>query len=281
MQRVLNNLDRLSKASVYLVAYLVVIVIGFLDYKTGAEISLSFFYLLPITLLVWQNGKKPGIFISLISTVIWFVSNKLAGQEHSSIFIFYWNAVVRTGFFLTTTFLLAEIRFLLDREKKLSRTDSLTGTLNRRAFYEFAELQIAALHRVFRPFVVILFDIDNFKNINDQHGHHTGDLLLQGVTATIRALIRSNDRLVRLGGDEFMLFLPETGKNGARTIASRLFKNLNRIMEEKKWPVSFSLGVITFLKIPSSVDEIIHVADELMYEAKKDGKNTIRYDNYQ
>jgi diguanylate cyclase (GGDEF)-like protein len=157
----------------------------------------------------------------------------------------------------------------------------LTGTLNRRAFYEFAELQMAALNRAFRPFAVILFDIDNFKNINDQHGHHVGDLLLQVVTSTIRALIRSNDRLVRLGGDEFMLFLPETGTNGLRTIASRLSKNLNRVMDENKWPVSFSLGVITFIKIPSSVDEIIHVADKLMYEAKKDGKNTIRYGNYE
>ena len=281
MQRFLDILDRLSKTSVYLIAYLVVISIGFLDYKTGVEISLSFFYLLPIAIVVWQNGKKPGIFISLISTVIWFASNKLAGQEYSNILIFYWNAAVRAGFFLTTTFLLAEIRFSLDRERNLSRTDSLTGTLNRRAFYEFAELQIAALNRVFRPFAVILFDIDNFKNINDQHGHHVGDLLLQNVTATIRALIRTNDRLVRLGGDEFMLYLPETGTNGLRTIASRLFKNLNRVMEEHKWPVSFSLGVITFLKTPSSVDEIIHVADKLMYEAKKDGKNTIRYDNYQ
>ncbi len=281
MQRSLDILSRLSKTSVYLIAYLVVISIGFLDYKTGAEISLSFFYLLPIAIVVWQNGKKPGIFISLISTVIWFASNKLAGQEYANIFIFYWNAAIRAGFFLTTTFLLAEIRFSLERERSLSRTDSLTGALNRRAFYEFSELQIAALKRAFRPFAVILFDIDNFKNINDQHGHHVGDLLLQNVTITIRTFIRTNDRLVRLGGDEFMLYLPETGTNGSRTIASRLFKNLNRVMKENKWPVSFSLGVITFLKIPSSVDELIHVADELMYEAKKDGKNTIRYDNYE
>jgi diguanylate cyclase (GGDEF)-like protein len=281
MHRFLDNLDRLSKTSAYLLAFPAVILIGFLDYKTGAEISLSFFYLFPITIVVWRNGKKPGIFLSLLSTFIWFTSNRFAGQELSNILIFYWNAAIRAGFFLTTTFLLAEIRFLLERERDLSRTDSLTGTLNRRAFYEFAELQLDALNRVFRPFAVILYDIDNFKNINDQHGHHVGDLLLQSVTATIRALIRSNDRLVRLGGDEFMLYLPETGTNGSRTIASRLFKNLNRVMEENKWPVSFSLGVITFLKIPSSVDEIIHVADELMYEAKKSGKNKIQYGAYE
>ena len=281
MHRFLDILDRLSKTSVYLLAYLVVISIGFLDYKTGVEISLSFFYLIPITIVVWQNGKKPGIFISLISTVIWFVSNKLAGQEHSNIFIFYWNAAIRAGFFLTTTFLLTEIRILLEQERNLSRTDLLTGILNRRAFYEFTEYQIESLKRVFRPFAVIYFDIDDFKNINDQLGHHVGDLLLQSVTKTIRVLIRSNDRLVRLGGDEFMLYLPETGTNESHTIASRLFKNLNRVMEENKWPVSFSLGVITFLKIPGSVDEIIRIADELMYEAKKDGKNKVQYGAYE
>jgi len=281
MHRLLDILDRLSKTSVYLIAYLIVILIGLLDYATGVEISLSFFYLLPITIVVWGNGKKPGICLSLISTVIWFASNKLAGQEHSNILIFYWNAAVRAGFFLTTTFLLAEIRILLEQERNLSRTDSLTGTLNRRAFYEFAELQVASLKRVFRPFTAILFDIDNFKSINDQLGHHVGDLLLQSVAKTIRALIRSNDRLVRLGGDEFMLYLPETGTNESHTIVSRLFKNLNRVMEGNRWPVSFSLGVMTFLKIPRSVDEMIRIADELMYEAKKNGKNKIQYDTYE
>ena len=280
MHRFLDILDRLSKTSVYLIAYLIVILIGLLDYETGSEISLSFFYLLPITIVVWGNGKKPGIFLSLVSTVIWFASNKLAGQEHSNILIFYWNAAVRAGFFLTTTFLLAEIRVLLEQEKNLSRTDSLTGVLNRRAFYEFAELQVASLKRVFRPYTVILFDIDNFKSINDQLGHHVGDLLLQSVATNIRTLIRSNDRLVRLGGDEFMLYLPETGTNEAHTITSRLIKNLNRVMEENKWSVSFSLGVMTFIKIPDSLDEMIRIADELMYAAKKDGKNKIRYGIY-
>lgn len=228
MQRFLGVLDRLSKSSIYLIAYLCVFLFGWLDYETGAEISLSFFYLIPITIVVWGNGKKPGILLSLISTIIWFLSNYLAGQEYSNILIFYWNAAVRAGFFLTTTFLLAEVRFLLKQERNLSRTDSLTGVLNRRAFYEFAELQFTTLKRTFHPFTVVHFDIDNFKRINDQFGHQVGDQLLQGVGDAISTFIRSKDRLVRLGGDEFLLYLPETGEAEARAIVSRLQENLAR-----------------------------------------------------
>ena len=281
MHRFLDRLEQLSKLSVYIIAFSAVILIGLLDYTSGSEISLSFFYLLPITIVVWKNGKTLGVLFSLVSTIIWFISNKFAGQEFSNILIFYWNAVVRFGFFLTTTFLLAEIRVLLEHEKILSRTDSLTGVLNRRAFYEFAEYQIESLKRVFRSFTVIYIDIDDFKNINDKLGHHTGDQLLQNISETISALIRSNDRLVRLGGDEFMLYLPETGTNASQIIVSRLLENLNKIMDKNKWRVTFSLGAITFFKIPDSVDEMIRIADELMYEAKKSGKNRTRYGIYE
>jgi diguanylate cyclase (GGDEF)-like protein len=280
MHHILGILNRLSKTSVYLIALLAVFLIGWLDYATGAELSLSFFYLLPIITIIWKSGKTPGIVFSLFSTVIWFVSNKLAGQEHSNILIFYWNAAIRASFFITITLLLAEIRVLLEKESNLSRTDPLTGVLNRRAFYEFAEYQIETLKRVFRPFTVIYFDIDDFKNINDQFGHQIGDLLLKKIAESILGLIRSTDKFVRLGGDEFMLYLPETGTDESHAVASRLFEKINRTMEENKWPVSFSLGVMTFLKIPRSIDEMLRLADDLMYEAKKSGKNIIQYDTY-
>ena len=277
MHRLLSFLERLSKTSVYLIACLMVALIGWLDYKTGAEISISFFYLLPIAIIVWKSGKVPGILLSLGSTIIWFVSNRLAGQEYSNIFIFYWNAAIRSGFFLTTTFLLAEIRILLEQERSLSRTDSLTGILNRRAFYEYSEFQNTLLRRAFRPFTMIYFDVDNFKKINDQLGHQAGDQLLQKVSEMSNRLTRSSDRLVRMGGDEFMLYLPDTGKNEAQVIASRLLENLNWVMEENNWPVTYSLGVMTFFKIPVSADEMIRLTDDLMYTAKKSGKNNVQY----
>lgn len=281
MRRLLNLLDPLSKTSVSIITYLVITLLGILDYVTGAEISLSFFYLFPISLVVWKNGKKPGIVASLISTVVWFGSNWLAGDAYSNIIIFYWNAVVRAGFFLTTTNLLAEIRILLEQERDLSRTDALTGMLNRRAFYEFAQLQFASLKRIFHPFTVIYFDVDNFKYINDQLGHQVGDQVLQTISNVAIEMIRNSDRFVRLGGDEFMIYLPDTGANESHSIISRLLEHLDRAMQENGWSVSFSLGVITFLKIPSSVDEMIHIADKLMYEAKRDGKNKTHYGIYE
>jgi diguanylate cyclase (GGDEF)-like protein len=281
MRHILNLLDPLSKKTVSLIAYLFIALLGILDYVTGEEISLSFFYLFPISLTIWKNGRKSGISTSLVSTFVWFGSNWLAGDEYSSIIIFYWNAVVRAGFFLTTTFLLSEIRVLLEQERNLSRTDSLTGVLNRRAFFEFAELQLSSLKRTFHPFSVVHFDIDNFKRVNDQFGHQAGDQLLQSVGDTISTFIRSKDRLVRLGGDEFLLYLPSTGESETRSIVPRLLEHLNGAMEKDQWSVSFSLGVIIFFKIPKTTEEMIRVADELMYESKKGGKNQVNYGIYE
>ena len=78
-----------------------------------------------------------------------------------------------------------------------------------------------------------------------------------------------------------MLYLPDTGKNEAQVIISRLLENLNRVMEENNWLVTFSLGVMTFFKIPASVDEMIRLADDLMYTAKKGGKNKVQYGIYE
>ena len=281
MHRFLNTLDRASTTSIFLLTYILIIVLGWVDYITGAEISLSFFYLIPIALVVWKNGKRSGIFAPLISTVVWFGSNRLAGDTYSRIIIFYWNAVVRAAFFLTTTFLLAEIRVLLEQERILSRTDTLTGVLNRRAFYEFITLQFASLNRFFRVFTVIYLDIDNFKNVNDQLGHLVGDQVLQTVSSTALMLIRASDRLVRLGGDEFLIYLSDTGSKEGKIIVTRLLETLRKTMKEQKWSVSFSMGMMTFLKIPDSIDEMVHAADTLMYTAKKGGKNQVCYGFYE
>jgi diguanylate cyclase (GGDEF)-like protein len=122
---------------------------------------------------------------------------------------------------------------------------------------------------------VAYIDLDNFKTVNDQLGHRTGDELLIAVVSAIRSHIRATDVLARFGGDEFVILLPDTPGEAAFKFLTKMHDNLDQIMALKQWPVSFSIGVVTYCNVPSTVDEVIRNADELMYTVKHGGKNRL------
>ena len=114
------------------------------------------------------------------------------------------------------------------------------------------------------------------KNINDRFGHHTGDTLLCLVAENMKKSIREIDTIARFGGDEFVIMLPET--KSSYSVAVKIQKRLLNIVKNKKWPVTFSIGAVTFNRPPRSFDEIIKKADSLMYSAKENGKNMIQHE---
>jgi diguanylate cyclase (GGDEF)-like protein len=186
--------------------------------------------------------------------------------------------LVRLGFFLVITFLLSELQIRLRREMDSARMDPLTGIANRRQFYELAQLQIARARRHGEAFTVAYVDIDGFKAVNDQLGHASGDRLLSLTGATIQANLRATDVVARMGGDEFAILLTHTEKESAEEALPRVSSVLSGLAIDGHWPVSFSIGAVTFLHPPSSVDEMIRTADDLMYEAKKGGKGITRHE---
>jgi hypothetical protein len=159
--------------------------VGILDYLTGYELSFSLFYLIPIAILTWITNGKIGILISLISAGIWLIADISAGSSYSRLVIYIWNATIRLGFFLLTVLLL-RLGKALEREKALSRTDFLTGAVNNRFFYDLAQREIDRSIRYPHPITVAFIDVDNFKTINDQFGHSTGDKVLEAIL--LRAL---------------------------------------------------------------------------------------------
>ena len=127
------------------------------------------------------------------------------------------------------------------------------------------------------PISVLYLDIDNFKHINDRYGHQVGDQLLRLVAKTIKDHIGSVDVTARFGGDEFGILLAETRPEAAALVAGKLKERLEKLAQQNRWPVTFSTGVVTFERIPASVDEMIDAADSQMYLAKQNGKNRTRY----
>jgi diguanylate cyclase (GGDEF)-like protein len=253
--------------------------IGLVDYITGIEISFSIFYLAPILFVTWKMGIKAGILMSVFGAIIWFISDN-ATTHYSHFLIPYWNSLVRLGFFLITSIMLSKFKDELEKEKELGRIDLLTGVSNSRSFYELAGTEIERSKRHGHTLSVAYIDLDDFKSINDSSGHITGDQLLYQVALIMRQSLRRIDVTARVGGDEFVVLMPETNQETAKIVIERLQKNLLESMKSNAWPVTFSIGAVTFSAPPKSVNDMVKKADNLMYRAKQGGKNRILYENF-
>lgn len=254
--------------------------ISIVDYLIVVDISLSILYLLPISLTSWYGNRRFSILLVLISTVAWFVA-EFSAKSDMYLLILLWNTAVRLGVFLTVSHLLSNLKSAYDREKNLSQTDGLTGIVNRRFFGEILALEYKRSLRYERSFTLAYFDVDNFKQINDCFGHNTGDKLLVTIAQTIKKHIRDPDTIARLGGDEFALLLPETNYKAAKYILYRLQQKLAIAIEAYSPPISFSIGAVTFLSLPNSIERMLDEADSLMYRVKKSGKNRLEHQVFQ
>jgi diguanylate cyclase (GGDEF)-like protein len=271
----------LSKPFWAMIGFGLIPVICFFDIFTGDEVICTLFYLIPIAIVTWFVGRRLGIVAAIVNTFAWAFSDIASEHIYSHSAIFYWNSTVVFGIFLVLTLLLSALKDALEKQRALAFTDYLTGALNRRAFSDLLQMEIDRLQRYKHPFSVAYIDIDNFKHVNDKFGHGVGDLVLCTVADLARTQLRSTDICARLGGDEFALLFPETGQEAAQIITSKIQPCLLGEMKKNKWPVTFSIGVLTFIdNIPPTVDEVINLSDSLMYTVKNDGKNTMRYSVY-
>jgi diguanylate cyclase (GGDEF)-like protein len=269
--------NRQKKPAIVLLGLGGILLLSALDYLSGYEYAFSIFYLFPIMLVTWYLGQNEGIIFSLISAGAWSIANHLAGETFSSPLISPFNALTRLVFFLVVVFLLHRVRRSLEIERKLSRTDPLTGALNSRAFYEIAANRLERCRRKERPLSLAYIDLDNFKYINDRLGHLKGDETLRIVAETLRSTLRSTDIVARMGGDEFVVLLPNSYPEAAQHAIERARLELGKRMQQEQWPVTISIGLVTSdcSKDELDIETLIRSADDAMYVAKRKGKNTL------
>jgi diguanylate cyclase (GGDEF)-like protein len=253
------------------------ILISCLDYQASPNISLSIFYLLPISLITWFVSRKAGFIICALSGLAGFATKFPNDYTENSILVPFWNATVMLIIFLTIASLLLKLREVLKQGQELARIDGTTGIANKRLFFELTGTELKKSQRYRHPLTVIYFDIDDFQNINKDFGHQVGDRLLHTVAQTLAHSIRDTDVIGRIGGDEFAILLPGSGYQPARIVIYRVQSELLAAMEENQWTVTFSIGAVTFINPPDSVDAMIQQADHLMYLAKNNGKNQLKH----
>ena len=168
--------------------------------------------------------------------------------------------------------------------RNLSLTDELTGLYNRRGFTLLAEQEMKLARREKRNMLLFFTDVDDFKAINDTHGHAQGDLALKEVSSILKASFREADILARFGGDELVILAVDASMETAETLASRIQLGLERRNQQDNspYPLSLSLGISHYdPETPSTVSELIAQADGLMYQKKqeKKGIKQIKYPN--
>jgi diguanylate cyclase (GGDEF)-like protein len=270
-------LERRSSAFIYAAALLLVLLLGVLDYLNGPDVSLLIFYVVPVFVASWYAGRRAGFVICAAGGLSWFAVAHATAEHFSTPLIAYWNATVHLGSMLILAHLVASFKRSLAHERELARTDYLTGAFNGRSFAEAAEAEINRARRHGHTFSVAFMDVDDFKLVNDRLGHSAGDRLLRLVADTIRQNVRAVDVVARLGGDEFAVLMPETDERAAQVVIRRVRRQLLEAARRQEWSVTFSAGLVTWEAPPAGVDEMLRAADELMYAAKRHGKNTIRH----
>lgn len=245
-----------------------------LDLLTGPELASSIFYIVPVAVAAWYLGWRGGLLFVAMATFSWHVADLIA-TDYNHAAVRYWNTAVRGGIFLTVAYLMAALQARLVLEQRMARVDALTGLPNWRAFLEASEREFARNRRLGTPITLAYLDMDDFKYVNDTRGHAAGNELLHDLAQGLRAALRITDVVARVGGDEFVLLLPESDMAGARIALEKVRHHLAPLLE--RWGVGFSVGAVT--RLPGSSfdrEALIRAADDVMYEVKASGKNTVR-----
>jgi len=261
--------------AIYVIAYVSFVMIVYLDYVTGTNFSRGLFYLVPIYFLTWFDGLIPGLLMCCFSLAAMIGADLHFNQALSSSVLFDWDRLVRFCFLLISTILLGRLREAYRKELQYSRSDFLTGIANRREFFAIAEQERQRASRYDRPLSMAYVDLDGFKQVNDRLGHVEGDRVLTDVAFVLYSNLRSSDTVARIGGDEFVVLLPETDSRAARTAVQKLRTLLLDLSHQRNWPVTYSIGLVTFEQMPDSTDQMISEADRIMYTVKLANKNSL------
>ncbi|HYS21794.1 MAG TPA: GGDEF domain-containing protein [Gemmatimonadales bacterium] len=238
---------------------------------TPSTIKLGLLYLIPVLLVTWFEGVFWGAAVTLATAVLRLVIEiDQVPQDTTSV------AVLNQLSFLAVAgiaiFGFRHIRRTQTLLEDLAIRDPLTLVYNARAFAERLGQELKRTRRYGRPLSVLYLDLDDFKRVNDSHGHQTGDAVLKLVADAIRRAVRQLDVVGRLGGDEFAVLMPETDGDLAAAAAARLAKELRDAFKGTP-AVTASVGVVSCTRAEAGVDEVLRQADQAMYQAKRKGKD--------
>lgn len=248
--------------------------IGYLNYLSGQELNLFILFLIPCILAAWRLGMLFGLLSAVASVSIAFTTDVLLAPK-TEVWLLAINAFVRICVFVLAIIYAIKIKKLTESLENISLQDALTGIGNKRALAFRGADEIERMNRVGAPLSVMFIDLDNFKEVNDFYGHASGDTVIKEVGRVLKETLRASDFPARIGGDEFAVLLYATDGSGAQSVAKDIIEELKRFFAQKKYNVTLSIGIATFINPPNSFEEALKTADNLMYSVKNTSKNGV------
>jgi len=245
-----------------------------LTVRTPPELRLGILYVIPVLLVARRDGIVWGVVFALATSLLRFVVGLEQLPPDASLAFRVLNEVAYLAVVGLGITGLSQLRRTQEQLELLATHDSLTNVLNARAFSAELAQELGRNRRYGRPLALIYLDLDDFKNVNDAHGHATGDAVLRLVADAMRSAVRRADLVGRLGGDEFGVLMPETDGAVAHAAATRLVTGIRTVFRGTP-SVTASIGVVAVAGTEAGSDELLRKADQAMYEAKRAGKDRV------
>lgn len=281
--RMVGATGSLSKSRAWMLSIAGLFATVLLDHVTGAIISLSFLYIFAAAVAVWCLGGRFGLLVSIVAVLISSVLKHydFVALTHEGRGIGLgaeaWNTFARILSITLVSIVVDGLRIALALERWRASHDGLTGALNKAAFQERAGVMVRRAREQKQALVLAYMDLDGFKGVNDRHGHSAGDRVLRAFASAAANQIREVDLFARVGGDEFVALMSVRSCEEGDQVAEMLHGRLTRILRETGFAVTCSMGALVSAAEMIDLDDGgFELADTLMYEVKRSGKNALR-----
>lgn len=245
-----------------------------LDVRTPAELRLGILYVIPVLLAAWHDGVWWGLVFALATAALRFLTGIDQMPPATPLGFRLLNEVAYLAVVGVAIAGLSELRRTHAQLELLATHDPLTNVRNARAFTDVLARELGRNRRYGRSLALIYVDLDDFKRVNDAHGHDTGDAVLRLVAEAMNSAVRAADVVGRMGGDEFAVLMPETDGTVAHAAATRLASDIRTVFRGTP-SVTASIGVVSTAGRDVAPEELLRRADQAMYDAKRAGKDRV------
>ncbi len=257
-----------------LVSYLTILFLFPIDFITGPQVSLHVFYIFPLILISLHCSNKLAVIAALVEAIVFQIIALLPFAQLSLTIKMYLALMIIFSNCLIVVISRYARKNTLEAER-LAIIDPLTKLYNRRALEIALEIEIVRQKRYGGFFSLALIDLDGFKMLNDSKGHQSGDTALLLLADLLREHTRESDTISRIGGDEFVILMPNTHSLDCQLLCELLNIRITKAMITAGFNITASIGYTTIEQTPSLFTDVLSDADKAMYKAKFNGKGRV------